>query len=90
MPKIDIAAVPGRKGSGYPSPFDEPCAVHIRQRLGDAGSLRDFGVNLMTLPPGGRPGVRIPMHSAHPYRFQTAHRSNLKSPTVPISNRPPF
>ena len=26
--------------------------------------------------------VRIPMHSAHPYRFQTAHRSNLKSPTV--------
>ncbi len=34
--------------------------------------------------------MRIPMHSAHPYRFQTAHRSNLKSPTVPISNRPPF
>ncbi len=34
--------------------------------------------------------LRIPMHSAHPYRFQTAHRSNLKSPTVPISNRPPF
>lgn len=53
MPKIDIDAVAGRKGSGYPSPFDEPCAVRIRQRFGDAGSLRDFGVNLMTLPPGG-------------------------------------
>jgi len=26
--------------------------------------------------------VRIPMHSAHPYRFQIAHRSNLKPPTV--------
>ncbi len=26
--------------------------------------------------------LRIPMHSAHPYRFQTAHRSNLKPPTV--------
>ena len=26
--------------------------------------------------------LRIPMHSAHPYRFQTAHRSNLKLPTV--------
>ena len=34
--------------------------------------------------------LRIPMHSAHPYRFQIAHCSNLKPPTIPISNRPPF
>ena len=53
MPKIDVAAVPRRKGSDYPPPFDAPCAARTRQRLGDAGSLRDFGVNLMTLPPGG-------------------------------------
>ena len=53
MPKIDIAAVPKRKGVGYPAPFAEPCAERIRQRLGDAGGLRDFGVNLMRLPPGG-------------------------------------
>jgi uncharacterized cupin superfamily protein len=52
MPKIDIAAVPARKGSGYPPPFDVPCAERTRRRLGDAGGLRDFGVNLMTLPPG--------------------------------------
>jgi len=53
MPKIDIAAVPERKGVGYPRPFGEPCAERIRQRLGDAGGLRDFGFNLMRLPPGG-------------------------------------
>jgi uncharacterized cupin superfamily protein len=53
MPKIDIAAVAARKGSGYPPPFDAPCATRTRRRLGDAGGLRDFGVNLMTLPPGG-------------------------------------
>jgi uncharacterized cupin superfamily protein len=53
MPKIDIATVPTCKGSGYPSPFDAPCAARTRRRLGDAGGLRDFGVNLMTLPPGG-------------------------------------
>ena len=53
MPKIDIAAVPVRKGSGYPPPFDAPCAARTRRRLGEAGGLRDFGVNLMTLPPGG-------------------------------------
>ena len=53
MPNIDIAAVPARTGSGYPAPFDAPCANRTRRRLGDAGGLRDFGVNLMTLPPGG-------------------------------------
>ncbi len=53
MPKIDLAAVPQRKGSGYPEPFDKPCADRIRQRLGNAGGLTDFGVNLMRLPPGG-------------------------------------
>jgi uncharacterized cupin superfamily protein len=53
MPKIDIAAAPARKGSGYPPPFDAPCAARTRRRLGDAGGLSDLGVNLMTLPPGG-------------------------------------
>jgi uncharacterized cupin superfamily protein len=53
MPKIDVAAVPDRKGSGYPPAFAGPCAERIRKRLGDAGGLTDFGVNLMRLPPGG-------------------------------------
>lgn len=52
MPKIDISAVPAQKGSGYPPPFDAPCAERIRRRLGDAGGLDDFGVNLTVLPPG--------------------------------------
>ncbi|TIU47456.1 MAG: cupin domain-containing protein, partial [Mesorhizobium sp.] len=45
MPKIDLSAAPVRKGSGYPTPFDAPCATRTRRRLGDAGGL--------TLPPGG-------------------------------------
>jgi uncharacterized cupin superfamily protein len=53
VPKIDLAAVPERKGSGYPPKFAQPCATRIRQRLGDAAGLTDFGVNLMRLPPGG-------------------------------------
>jgi hypothetical protein len=52
MSKIDIAAVPVRRGSGYPPTFDVPCAARTRRRVGDAGELRDFGVNLTTLPPG--------------------------------------
>ncbi|WP_404925171.1 cupin domain-containing protein [Mesorhizobium sp. ORM16] len=53
MPKLDLASLPVRKGSGYPAPFDAPCAGRTRRRLGDAGGLTDFGVNLMALPPGG-------------------------------------
>ena len=52
MPKIDIAAAPVRKGTAYPPPFDAPCLKRYRQRLGDAGGLTDFGVNLLTLAPG--------------------------------------
>jgi len=53
MPKIDLPAVPLRKGTGYPTEFNAQCAQRTRRRLGDAGGLVDFGVNLMTLPPGG-------------------------------------
>jgi len=52
MPKIDIAAVPERQGVGYPPPFAALSAGRVRQRLGDAGGLTDFGVNLTRLPPG--------------------------------------
>ena len=53
MPRIDVTTVPARQGSGYPNPFDAPCSARTRRRLGEAGGLRDFGVNLMTLPQGG-------------------------------------
>lgn len=52
MPKIDIAKTKKRVGSRYPAPFDQPCAKRERRVLGDAAGLSDFGVNLMTLPPG--------------------------------------
>ena len=52
MPKIDIASIPERKGTGYPPQFNVACADRIRQRLGHAGGLTDFGINLMRLPPG--------------------------------------
>ncbi len=52
MPKINVKSVPERKGTGYPSPFDRPCLDRIRKRLGDAGGLTQFGVNLLTLQPG--------------------------------------
>ena len=52
MPKIDLEAVPVRSGTRYPPPFDEPCMGRAWQMLGDAAGLTQFGVNLVTLPPG--------------------------------------
>jgi uncharacterized cupin superfamily protein len=52
MPKIDVTAVQQRKGTLYPPQFNAPCAERVRQRLGDAGGLTDFGVNLTRPPPG--------------------------------------
>lgn len=45
MPKIDTASIPARLGSGYPLPFDAPCAKRTRQRRvqGPLGALRWTG-----------------------------------------------
>ena len=53
MPKIDIAAVPERKGSGYPPPFDAPCAARTRQRAGRCRRAARFRRQPDDLPPGG-------------------------------------
>jgi len=52
MPKIEIGSVSERKGSGYPAPFHLVAGERVRQRLGDAGGLSQFGVNLLHLPSG--------------------------------------
>ena len=49
---LDAATLPARRGSGYPAPFDAPCAGREKQRLGDAFGLADYGVNRVVLPPG--------------------------------------
>ena len=58
MPKIHVSAVPFRKGTGYPPEFDVLSADRLRQRLGEAGLLTDFGINLVRLPPGSWSGQR--------------------------------
>ncbi len=52
MPKIDIEHAPVSRGSSYPPPFDVPCKGRSGVRLGVAGGLTQFGVNLVTLEPG--------------------------------------
>lgn len=52
MPKIDDDKVMEMTGVGYPKPFASYSTNRRRRRLGNAGGLTDFGVNLTRLPPG--------------------------------------
>ena len=49
---VDTEDLPVRRGSGYPKPYDGPCADRQKRALGDAFGLTDYGVNVVTLPPG--------------------------------------
>jgi uncharacterized cupin superfamily protein len=50
--RIDIGAIAPVIGTLYPAPFDQPCRRRERRKLGDAGGLTQFGVNVLKLPPG--------------------------------------
>lgn len=52
MPAIKAVDVAERRGSNYPSPFDEPCRGRLDRSLGDRFGLKDFGVHLVVLEPG--------------------------------------
>lgn len=52
MPKLDLAAVPALARTGYPAEFAGKLAGRAVKRLGDAGGLTQFGVNLVRLQPG--------------------------------------
>ena len=51
-PAIDPLSVPARTGTGYPEPFKAPVMPREWRALGDALGLKNFGVNLVRLPPG--------------------------------------
>jgi uncharacterized cupin superfamily protein len=58
MPKIDLSKVPVKTGTIYPAPYDAEVAGRSSLRLGDAGGLTQFGVNLVILQPGAKSSMR--------------------------------
>ena len=49
---FDPQSVKPRIGSGYPDPFHKSAKDRQKRALGDVAGLTQFGVNLVTLPPG--------------------------------------
>jgi Uncharacterized conserved protein, contains double-stranded beta-helix domain len=58
LPALDPATVAPRHGSGYPEPFRSRMGQRAKLRLGDACGLTRFGVNLVSLGPGGQSALR--------------------------------
>ena len=58
MPLIDLDAVPETTASIYPAPWNGWMAGRRTKRLGHAGGLTQFGVNITTLAPGARSSLR--------------------------------
>lgn len=58
MPKLDLSQIPFQGGSGYPGKLAEAGAGRFVQRLGDAGGLTQYGVNMVRLEPGGLSSLR--------------------------------
>src|SRR5947209_3296057 len=54
----DVASVKVRLGSGYPPEHAAGCERRIKQALGDAAGLPQFGVNLVTLESGVASSLR--------------------------------
>lgn len=58
MPRLDLTQVPVKTGSIYPEPYAAMMKGRSSLRLGDAGGLTQFGVNLVTLEPGALSSLR--------------------------------
>ena len=57
-PALDPQSVDTRTGSTYPTPFADICGGREKRALGDALALSQFGVNLVSLPPGAASAQR--------------------------------
>jgi uncharacterized cupin superfamily protein len=58
LPALDPESVAERRGSTYPEPFRSRMGDRAKRALGDACGLTQFGVNLVTLAPGGQSALR--------------------------------
>ena len=56
--RLAAAVEPPRQQTGYPEPFATLMQKRVKRRLGDAFGLRNFGVNLTRLAPGGMSALR--------------------------------
>ena len=58
LPALDPNSTEERRGSGYPEPFKSRMGDRVKRRLAAACGMKNLGVNLVTLGPGGQSALR--------------------------------
>ena len=58
MPKLDPSLAPVKIGAAHPPPHGALTAGRRALQLGELGGLSQFGVNLVTIKPGGMSSLR--------------------------------
>src|SRR5438477_10111626 len=58
LPALDPNTAEERRGSGYPEPFKSRMGDRVKRRLGASCGLKNLGVNLVSLGPGGQSALR--------------------------------
>jgi uncharacterized cupin superfamily protein len=58
MPKIDMNTLPVKTGTIYPKPYAAEMVGRSSIRVGDAGSLTQFGANIVILEPNAKSSLR--------------------------------
>lgn len=58
MPKLDLSQIPFKAGSSYPAKLAKSVEGRSTQRIGDAGGLTQYGVNIVRLEPNAASSLR--------------------------------
>lgn len=77
MPPLVLDRIPVRRGSSYPEPYAKMMAGRSSLPLGVAGGLTQFGVNLVTLEPGGLSSMRHWHHNEDEFVMVTEGECTL-------------
>jgi uncharacterized cupin superfamily protein len=77
MPRIDVERVIEKGGTGYPAHLAAITHGRFRKKLGDAGGLTQFGVNLCRLEPGSGSSLRHWHHNEDEFVFMVSGEAVL-------------
>jgi uncharacterized cupin superfamily protein len=77
MPKIDVANVTEKGGTGYPPHLAAITKGRFRKRLGNEGGLTQFGVNVCRIEPGSGSSIRHWHHNEDEFVFMISGEAVL-------------
>ena len=86
--KLDLSKVPVKTGSIYPEPYAKEMAGRSSLRLGQAGGLTQFGVNIVSLEPGAKSSLRHWHLNEDEFVMILSGECTMVEDAVPVVMRP--